>query len=158
MSKQTHREQARDRNGFESSFSDPPTSPARADATRRRVSRDCTVVQCRYDYIREYEATKAEGEKKGESNATPNTTRYVRRERPPPTGSGDVPDGQCGSRSGGSRRDFSDAQPRSGVLSMPFTLVCITFTYLYFIFEYNATSLFMLLFFLGLFLIQCLSF
>lgn len=53
----------------------------------------------------------------------------------------DVPDGRCGTGSGGSRRDFSDAQPRPGVLSMPFTLVCIIFTYLYFIFEYNAASL-----------------
>lgn len=83
--------------------------------------------------------TKAEGRKKGsERVALPRAQRDTyaasARHRLP----ADVPDGRCGTRSGGSRRDFSDAQSRPGVLSMPFTLVCIIFTYLYFIVEYNA--------------------
>lgn len=75
--------------GFESFFPDLPTSPARADATRRRMSRDRTVVQRRYDNMR-IRGDKGRREKKreGENNANPSTTRYVRCERPPPTGSG----------------------------------------------------------------------
>lgn len=98
------------------------------------------IVQRRYNYAR-IRGDKGRGEKKGERVALPRAQRDTyaasARHRLP----ADVPDGRCGTRSGGSRRDFSDAQPRPGVLSMPFTLVCIIFTYLYFIFEYNAASL-----------------
>lgn len=87
MSKQTHRERERAiETRFESSFLDIFDV---ADTCRRDASTGVAGSHCRRASIRlrEYEAnTKVEGRER-DSNATPNTTRYVHYERPPPTGS-----------------------------------------------------------------------
>lgn len=156
MSKQTHRERARDRDGFESFFPDPPTSPARADATRRRMSRDRTVVQRRYDNTR-IRGDKGRGEKKGERTTLPQALRDTyaasarhrlaagRARRP------------MRARSGGAG-ETSVTLNRNRASSRCPSLSFISF--LRIIFKYNAAFLLLsyIIVFSGSFFVQCLIF